>query len=302
MTQRRGVPRCGAAPRAQLSPVGFWRRRWVPARRPGSVCSLGQRRGRQAGARPVLSSDLRSSGAGTPAPAPLSPAPSPRCRILYSFRAAPTRSEGAPPPRSPLSRTVLRCARPHCAVPAAAVRERRSERRGRPPPTAPAPRWGAEGWGKRALCSALAADRHLAPRSQICRASISPPSADLRLGSVGLFCCFFFFPSRPRIFIAEEDKLSGRAGSARPHAAEERWVRAAGSCGAVRCGAVRWGRVGAVRCGCLCLARRCSAASCPDGCSESLQGCTPRVLGCSGTSVLTYADVKRNNGPRWAHM
>lgn len=157
-------------------------------------------------------------------PRPRSAQPCPIPALPYSlFLQSGTDAVGRrSPPRSPLSRTVLRCARPHCAVPAAAVRERRSERRGRPPPTAPAPRWGAEGWGKRALCSALAADRHLAPRSQICRASISPPSADLRLGSVGLFCWFFFFPSRPRIFIAEEDKLSGRAGSARPHAAEER--------------------------------------------------------------------------------
>ena len=265
MTQRRGVPRCGAAPRAQLSPVGFWRRRWVPARRPGSVCSLGQRRGRQAGARPVLSSDLRSSGAGTPAPAPLSPAPSPRCRILYSFRAAPTRSEGAPPPRSPLSRTVLRCARPHCAVPAAAVRERRSERRGRPPPTAPAPRWGAEGWGKRALCSALAADRHLAPRSQICRASISPPSADLRLGSVGLFCWFFFF-SLPTAHLHRRGGQTFGEGWLCPPARRGGEVgarRGVLRCGAVRCGAVGPGRCGAVRCGAVgpgrCGAVRCGA-------------------------------------------
>lgn len=194
VTRRRGVPRCGAAPRAQLNPVGFWRRRWVPAHRPGSVRSSGA--ALRTPSRCPSCSVLGSHGSGAGTSAPLRAAlPHPRAALfsIPSERHRRGRKTLPPPPRSPLSRTVLRCARPHCAVPAAAVRERRSERRGRPPPLPPHQhRVGARRNGVNAPCSALAADRHLAPRSQICRASISPPSADLRLGSVVLPCWFFF--------------------------------------------------------------------------------------------------------------
>lgn len=128
-------------------------------------------------------------------PAPRSPAPSPRCPILYSFRAAPARSEDAPPtPPQPFV--------PHgAALRTPALRGSGGGGAGAPiraagPPPPPLPphqhRVGARRNGVNAPCSALAADRHLAPRSQICRASISPPSADLRLGSVVLPCWFFF--------------------------------------------------------------------------------------------------------------